>query len=76
MLDEEEKYYYKFVENLIEYRLMCLAIQGNNKKDFYLKYNVLNNRKYIFNLKDKIKIILFKMNLYDFFRKVKSILRN
>lgn len=76
MLDEEEKYYHNFVENLIEYRLMCLAIQGNNKKDFYLKYNVLNNRKYIFNLKDKIKIILFKMNMYNFFRKIKSILRN
>lgn len=71
--DREELY--NFIENMINYKLMNLSIDNEVRTRFKEEYTYLKNNNFNFGLKDKVKIILFRIYIYKYVKRIREILK-
>lgn len=66
---------YDLIDNMINYRLMKLSMDNEDRNKFEIKYTCLKSKKFSFKLRDKIKIILFRIYIYKYIKKIKNIFK-
>lgn len=72
---EDREKLYNLIDNMINYRLMKLSMDNEDRNKFKIKYTYLKSKHFNFKIKDKMKIILFRTYIYKYMKKIKDILK-